>query len=133
VGISKPAFFISRKVRKVKNKIRGDAEAQRNFCDPASLRLIVANNCNKLHYVLFLQQKTIMPTAVRISDELIKSAKKVSKVENRSLTGQIEYWAKIGQIAEENPDMSYKLIKEILLGLKDLESGEFSDYHLNEP
>lgn len=74
-----------------------------------------------------------MPTAVRISDDLIKSARKVSKVENRSLTGQIEYWAKIGRIAEENPDMSYKLIKEILLGLKDIESGEFSEYQLNEP
>jgi hypothetical protein len=74
-----------------------------------------------------------MPTAVRISDDLIKSAKKVSKVENRSLTGQIEYWAKIGRIAEENPDMSYRLIKEILLGLKDIESGEFTEYQLNEP
>jgi len=59
-----------------------------------------------------------MPTAVRISDDLIKSARKVSKVENRSLTGQIEYWAKIGQIAEENPEMTYKLIKEILLDYK---------------
>jgi hypothetical protein len=73
-----------------------------------------------------------MPTAVRISDDLIKSAKKVSKVENRSLTGQIEYWAKIGQIAEENPDMSYKLIKEVLLGLQEINTGEFSDYQLNE-
>jgi hypothetical protein len=74
-----------------------------------------------------------MPTAVRISDDLVKSARKVSKVENRSVTGQIEYWAKIGQIAEENPDMSYKLIKEILLGLNDIETGEFSEYQLNEP
>ena len=74
-----------------------------------------------------------MPTAVRISDDLIKSARKVSKVENRSLTGQIEYWAKIGQIAEENPELSFKLIKEILLGLEDIEAGEFSEYQLNEP
>ena len=74
-----------------------------------------------------------MPTAVRISDELIKSARKVSQVENRSLTGQIEYWAKIGQIAEENPDMSYRLIKDILRGSKDIKSGEFTEYHLNEP
>jgi hypothetical protein len=74
-----------------------------------------------------------MPTAVRISDDLIKSARKVSKVENRSLTGQIEYWAKIGQIAEENPELSFKLIKEILLGLEDIKAGEFSEYQLNEP
>jgi len=74
-----------------------------------------------------------MPTAVRISDDLIKSARKVSKIENRSLTGQIEYWAKIGQIAEENPELSYKLIREILLGLEDFRSGDFSEYQFNEP
>jgi hypothetical protein len=74
-----------------------------------------------------------MPTAVRISDELIKSARKVSQVENRSLTGQIEYWAKIGRIAEENPDMSYRLIKDILLGLKDIESGQFTEYQRKQP
>jgi hypothetical protein len=73
-----------------------------------------------------------MPTAIRISDDLIKSARNVSKVENRSLTGQIEYWAKIGQIAEENPEMSYRLIKEILLGLQEIESGEFTEYQLSE-
>lgn len=74
-----------------------------------------------------------MPTTIRISDELILSAKRVSKAENRSLTGQIEYWAKIGRIAQENPDMNYRLIKEILLGLTEIESGEFSEYQLNEP
>ncbi|HOX77872.1 MAG TPA: ParD-like family protein [Bacteroidales bacterium] len=74
-----------------------------------------------------------MPTAVRISDDLINSARKISKVENRSLTGQIEYWAKIGRIAEANPDLSYKLIKDILTGMNEVESGEFSDYQMNEP
>ena len=74
-----------------------------------------------------------MPTAIRISDELVHSARRVSKVENRSLTGQIEYWAKIGQMAEENPDLSYRLIKELLLGMEEIRSGEYSEYHLNEP
>jgi len=44
-----------------------------------------------------------MASAIRISDDLIRIARKVSKAQNRSLTGQIEYWAKIGKIAEENP------------------------------
>ena len=34
---------------------------------------------------------------------------------NRSLAGQIEHWAKIGKIAEENPDLSYEFIKNILI------------------
>jgi len=69
-----------------------------------------------------------MPTAVRISEELVFEAKKMSKVEHRSITGQIEHWARIGKIAEENPDLTYDLIKEILIGIEELESGQKTEY-----
>ncbi|MEE9448720.1 MAG: hypothetical protein V3V72_01615 [Ignavibacteriaceae bacterium] len=69
-----------------------------------------------------------MSIAVRISNELIKEAKILSKVENRSVTGQIEYWAKIGKIAEQNPSLSYKLIKEILIGIEELDSKRGTEY-----
>ncbi len=69
-----------------------------------------------------------MSIAVRISDELIKEAKTLSKVENRSVTGQIEYWAKIGKIAEQNPTMSFELIKEILIGMEELDNKRGTEY-----
>ena len=69
-----------------------------------------------------------MPTAVRISEELISEAKKFSRIEHRSLTGQIEHWARMGKCAEENPDLTYSLIKEILMGLEELEQGERTEY-----
>lgn len=69
-----------------------------------------------------------MSCAIRISDILADEAKKYSKVENRSITGQIEHWAKVGKIAEENPDLSYTIIKEILIGLEELENGQRSEY-----
>ncbi len=69
-----------------------------------------------------------MSIAVRISDELIKEAKTLSKVENRSVTGQIEYWAKIGKIAEQNPTLSFELIKEILIGIEELDSKRGTEY-----
>ena len=69
-----------------------------------------------------------MPTAVRISDELLNEAKKFSKIEHRSLTGQIEHWARVGKCAEENPDLTYDLIKEILIGIAELDQGEKSEY-----
>lgn len=69
-----------------------------------------------------------MSIAVRISDKLAHEAKIQSKVENRSITGQIEYWAKIGKIAEENPDLPYHLIKDIMIGVEQLESGEGTEY-----
>jgi len=69
-----------------------------------------------------------MATAVRITNELFREAQKFSKIDKRSLTGQIEHWARIGKCSEENPDLTYSLIKEILIGLAELEQGESSEY-----
>lgn len=48
-----------------------------------------------------------MATAVKISDDLFEKAKVRSIVFKRSIAGQIEYWAKIGQMIEENPDIPH--------------------------
>jgi len=69
-----------------------------------------------------------MATAVRVSEDLVKEARIYSKIDKRSVTGQIEYWARIGKCAEENPDLTYSLIKEILVGLSELELGVSSEY-----
>ncbi len=69
-----------------------------------------------------------MATAVRISEKLIGEARKYSKLDHRSLTGQIEHWARIGKCAEENPDLTYDLIKEILTGIEELNQGEKTEY-----
>jgi len=70
----------------------------------------------------------LMTTAVRITSELVREAKIFSKIDKRSLTGQIEHWARIGKCAEENPDLTYSLLKEIFIGLAELEYGESSEY-----
>jgi len=69
-----------------------------------------------------------MPTAIRVSDSLVNEARKYSKFEHRSLTGQIEHWAMIGKCAEENPDLTYDLIKEIFIGIEELNRGEKTEY-----
>lgn len=69
-----------------------------------------------------------MTSAVRISEKLAREARLLSAVDNRSVTGQIEHWAKIGKCAEENPDLTYSLIKEILIGAEELNQGETSEY-----
>jgi hypothetical protein len=69
-----------------------------------------------------------MATAVRVSEKLVNEAKRFSRVDNRSLAGQIEHWARIGKCAEENQDLTYSLIKEILIGLKKLDQGEKTEY-----
>ncbi|RLB63315.1 MAG: hypothetical protein DRG80_01290 [Deltaproteobacteria bacterium] len=69
-----------------------------------------------------------MPRAVRISDDLANDAGKFSKIDHRSLAGQIEHWARIGKCAEENPDLTYDLIKEIFIGIEELNQGERTEY-----
>ncbi|MCG7923248.1 MAG: ParD-like family protein [Candidatus Thiodiazotropha lotti] len=56
-----------------------------------------------------------MPTTIKLSDELISEAKRYAAVYSRSTPKQIEYWSRIGKIAEENPDLPYSFIKDILL------------------
>lgn len=69
-----------------------------------------------------------MASAVKLSDHIIAEAKTVSKVLNRSLAGQIEHWAKIGKLAEENPDLTYEVIKGILIALQEAEAGKLKPY-----
>lgn len=60
-----------------------------------------------------------MSTVIRISDELARDAKIKSKVEHRSMTSQIEYWATIGKAVEENPDLPFAFIKDTLMALEE--------------
>lgn len=67
-----------------------------------------------------------MPVNVKISDALVAEAKRYGQVFHRSLPKQIEYWSRIGKIAEENPDLPYSMIKDILLVREESELEESS-------
>ena len=69
-----------------------------------------------------------MPKAVKISDELANTAALFAGVEGRSLAGQVEYWANLGKIADENPELPASLIKEILLARAQVRSGLKTPY-----
>jgi len=43
-----------------------------------------------------------MATAVRVSEDLDAAARKFSRIDHRSVAGQIEHWARLGKYAEEN-------------------------------
>lgn len=70
-------------------------------------------------------------TTVNLSDELVAEAKRYAAAMSRSTPKQIEHWAKIGQIAEENPDMPYDFIKDILLGLQQISDGDVEPYEFD--
>ena len=55
-----------------------------------------------------------MSIAVRIDDELYRQAEQTAKAESRTTPLQIQYWAKIGKAALDNPDLPIDLIRSML-------------------
>ncbi len=69
-----------------------------------------------------------MAITIKLSDELVKEARRLGAVYSRSVPKQIEYWSRIGKIAEENPDLSFDFIKDILIAQQEAHEGETSPY-----
>jgi hypothetical protein len=55
-----------------------------------------------------------------------------SKIFKRSIAGQIEYWAKIGQMIEENPDLPLPFIQDVLMGREQIKAGHGTPYIFGE-
>jgi len=51
---------------------------------------------------------------VELSQSLVEQATAISVRENRTVPEQIEFYFNIAAIAEQNPDLSFRLIKEII-------------------
>ena len=64
-----------------------------------------------------------MTTTVRLSDEMVESAKRYAKVEKRSTAKQIEWWAMLGRAAIDNPDLPIEFIRDTLIALEDAKAG----------
>ncbi len=69
-----------------------------------------------------------MPTKVELSELLIDQAKPFAKAMNRSVVEQIEYWARLGKVAEENPDLPIPMLQAMLVSLDELKAGNLSVY-----
>ncbi|WP_153110909.1 TA system antitoxin ParD family protein [Propionivibrio limicola] len=52
-------------------------------------------------------------------------AKRDAAVGHRSVPKQIEYWSSIGKIAEENPDLPFAMIRDILIADSEEAVGEY--------
>ncbi len=67
-----------------------------------------------------------MSIAIRIDKAIYDAAKKVARSECRSIPHQIEFWAKIGKCALDNPDLPIEFLQELLLSKQ-------QDHSLAEP
>jgi hypothetical protein len=72
-----------------------------------------------------------MSVAVKLPNKIIEQAKQHAHIYHRSVPKQIEYWFYIGKIAEENPDLPYSFIKDILFSLEETKEKKLEEYKFN--
>lgn len=56
-------------------------------------------------------------TSIRIDQKLYDQARNEALAEHRTIAGQVEYWAKIGRAALDNPDLPVSFIAESLASM----------------
>lgn len=66
-----------------------------------------------------------MAVNIKLSERLVEKAKAHALANHRSIPKQIEYWSQLGRIAEENPDLPYALVRDILLADQEEIVGEY--------
>lgn len=67
-------------------------------------------------------------TSVRIDQALFEKAIIIAKALNRTAPKQIEHWAKIGEMMEDNPDLSYEFVKQAIIAKAEKEAGKLEVY-----
>lgn len=55
--------------------------------------------------------------SIRIDQTLYEQARSEALVEHRTIAGQIEYWARVGRAALDNPDLPVSFIAESLASM----------------
>ncbi len=67
--------------------------------------------------------------SIRLDQDLIDKAAIMARVLNRTTPKQIEHWAKIGKIMEDNPDLSYVFVKQAIIAQAEKEAGKLESYN----
>jgi hypothetical protein len=55
--------------------------------------------------------------SIRIEQKLYEQARSEAAAEHRTIAGQVEYWAKVGRAALDNPDLPVSFIAESLASM----------------
>ncbi|WP_235660945.1 ParD-like family protein [Aeromonas veronii] len=75
-----------------------------------------------------LGEQNQMAQTVRLDDDFIADVKIHASAAHRSLPKQIEYWSKIGRMVEDNPDLPFSFIKDVMLAAEQVKEGQLTRY-----
>jgi predicted transcriptional regulator len=70
-----------------------------------------------------------MSTAsIRLDQDLVDKAAIMAKAFHRTTPKQIEHWAKIGEMMEDNPDLPYEFVKQAIIAKAEKDAGKLEAY-----
>ncbi len=70
-------------------------------------------------------------SSIRLDHGLIEKATIMAKALNRTAPKQIEHWAKIGKMMEDNPDLSYEFVRQAIIAKAEHEAGKLESYRFD--
>jgi hypothetical protein len=66
--------------------------------------------------------------SIRLDSALISKAKIIGGALSLSPAKQIEHWAKIGRIMEDNPELPYEFVKNAVIAKAEKETDKLENY-----
>lgn len=67
-------------------------------------------------------------SSIRLDESLVEKAGIMAKAFNRTVPKQIEHWAKIGEMMEDNPDLPYEFVRQAIIAKAEKEAGKLEPY-----
>ena len=69
-----------------------------------------------------------MSKTIKLPDPLVEDAKSCAQAMRRSISEQIEYWVRLGKVAEENPDLPIPMLQDLLASHEEVKTEKLSRY-----
>ncbi|GHV09072.1 hypothetical protein AGMMS50229_18510 [Campylobacterota bacterium] len=73
-----------------------------------------------------------MTATIRLPADVLEDARQNAELSYRTIPKQIEYWYKLGKLADENPDLPMEFIKHALIGRMQIDNGETSRFEFRK-
>jgi hypothetical protein len=69
-----------------------------------------------------------MGTNVKLSDAFVEEARILAKRDHRSLPKQIEFYFRVAKAAEENPDLPFKFVLDMMNSREESTTTPYTDH-----
>ncbi len=82
----------------------------------------------QLRWIADKESISMATTSIRLDQDLIDKATIMAQALSRTTPKQIEHWAKIGEIMEDNPDLPYEFIRQAIIAKAEHEASKLESY-----